>query len=173
MPSLRTAPRTLSVGFSQENSGVYTPTMVSPSRSYLSCQPRNCGTTFLQLIHPYVQNSTNTTRPRNAAGARGWLLIHGPPTISGAGRSSAGPLPCAPTMKATPMTSARPASTDATIDRRLEIMTLTMRRQPPPVVKNLSNVADLPSALRALRPDHELDVAVEHLEKPKHLIDGL
>src|SRR5260370_7157510 len=82
MPSLHTAARTLSVGFSHANSGVCTPTMVSPALSYLSCHARNCGITFLQLIQPYVQNSTKTTRPRSAWIVSGDLLIHGPPLIS-------------------------------------------------------------------------------------------
>src|SRR5437868_13538406 len=40
--------------------------------------------TFLQLIQPYVQNSTRTTRPRSPPMVSGALLIHGPPVRSGA-----------------------------------------------------------------------------------------
>ena len=60
---------TLSCERSQKNSGLCTPTIVSPRASYRSCQARNCGITFWQLIHPYVQNSTSTTRPRSACDA--------------------------------------------------------------------------------------------------------
>src|SRR6266498_3397221 len=83
---------TLSYGFSHWNSGEWTPTMVSPSFSYLACQSRNCGITFLQLYHPKVQNSTNTTRPRNFSMLSGSLLIQGPPVISGAGWPTRSPI---------------------------------------------------------------------------------
>src|SRR5215470_8863249 len=83
-PSSFVAATTLSKGFSHENSGECTPTIVRPSLSYFACQSRNCGITFLQLYQPYVQNSTNTTRPRSLSMDRGSLLIHGPPVISGA-----------------------------------------------------------------------------------------
>src|SRR6266542_2346724 len=66
--------------------------MVSPSFSYLACQSRNCGITFLQLYHPKVQNSTNTTRPRNFSMLSGSLLIQGPPVISGAGWPTRSPI---------------------------------------------------------------------------------
>src|SRR5215813_6129573 len=84
-PRSRVAATTLSYGRSQPNSGEWTPTIVSPSFSYRSCQSRNCGITFLQLYQPYVQNSTYTTRPRSFESVSGSLLIHGPPAISGAG----------------------------------------------------------------------------------------
>src|SRR5688572_16935094 len=41
--------------------------------------------TLRQLIQPYVQNSTATTRPRRPASVSGALLIQGPPARSGAG----------------------------------------------------------------------------------------
>ena len=43
---------TLSYGFSQANSGEWTPTIVNPSFSYRPCQSRNCGITFLLLYQP-------------------------------------------------------------------------------------------------------------------------
>ena len=58
--------------------------MVKACFSYLFCQSRNCGITFLQLIQPQVQNSTRTTRPFKSDNVSGWLLIQGPPDISGA-----------------------------------------------------------------------------------------
>src|SRR4030095_11200786 len=76
------AAATLSYGFSQGNSGLWTPTIVKPARSYRSCHARNCGITFWQLIQPYVQNSTSTTRPLSSAMLRGGLLIHPPPPVT-------------------------------------------------------------------------------------------
>lgn len=52
MPNLVVASFTLSSGFSQKNSGVWTPTMVRPEASYLSCHARNCGIMLRQLIQP-------------------------------------------------------------------------------------------------------------------------
>ena len=79
MPSFFVAAATLSYGFSQKNSGVWTPTIVSPCPAYRSCHARNCGTTFLQLIQPYVQKSMSTTRPRSRWMVSGSLLIQAPP----------------------------------------------------------------------------------------------
>src|SRR4030095_656547 len=72
-PSFFVASTTFSYGFSQKNSGLWTPTIVNPSFSYRSNHPRNCGITFLQLIQPKVQNSTSTTLPRSAGVVRGAL----------------------------------------------------------------------------------------------------
>src|SRR5215831_14552118 len=83
-PSSFVAATTLSKGFSHENSGECTPTIVRPAFSNFACQSRNCGITFLQLYQPYVQNSTYTTRPRSLSIDKGSLLIQGPPAMSGA-----------------------------------------------------------------------------------------
>src|SRR2546422_6980288 len=86
MPSFFVAAATPVVGFSQKNSGECTPTMVKPALAYLPCQSRNCGITFWQLIQPWVQNSTSTTRPRSQPMVSGGLLSHGAPAMSGAAR---------------------------------------------------------------------------------------
>src|SRR2546422_1533468 len=86
MPSFFVAAATPVVGFSQKNSGECTPTMVKPALAYLPCQSRNCGITFWQLIQPWVQNSTSTTRPRRPPMVSGGLLSHGAPAMSGAAR---------------------------------------------------------------------------------------
>src|SRR5207245_6666012 len=64
------------------------PISVSPNDAYRSCHARNCGITLRQLIQPYVQNSTRTTRARRPGIVRGSLLIHGCPAMSGAGSPS-------------------------------------------------------------------------------------
>src|SRR5438876_6976644 len=64
---------------------------VKPSLPCRSYQPRTCGITFLQLIHPKVQNSTRTTRPRSPDMVKGSLLIQRSPATSGA----AWPIPTA------------------------------------------------------------------------------
>src|SRR5712671_3422839 len=84
-PSFFVASTTLSYDFSQKNSGLCTPTIVNPSFSYRSYQPRNCGITLRQLIQPKVQNSTRTTRPRRPGVVKGPLLIQRSPATSGAG----------------------------------------------------------------------------------------
>src|SRR6266404_7850312 len=84
-PSFFVASTTLSYDFSQKNSGLCTPTIVNPSFSYRSYQPRNCGITLRQLIQPKVQNSTSTTLPRRPEVVRGPLLIQRSPATSGAG----------------------------------------------------------------------------------------
>lgn len=88
IPSLRVAADTLSVDRSRKNSGVWTPTIVSPAASYLSRQSRTCGTAFWQFIQPYVQNSTRTTQPRKPLNVSGSLLTQGPPDTSCAGCAS-------------------------------------------------------------------------------------
>lgn len=52
MSSSLTAAATRADDFSQKNSGVWTPMTLNPSAAYFACQARNCGTVFLQLIHP-------------------------------------------------------------------------------------------------------------------------
>src|SRR3989304_4815846 len=47
-----TAAATFASGFSQKNSGLWTPTMVSPLAADPSCPAPNSGTTVRQLIHP-------------------------------------------------------------------------------------------------------------------------
>src|SRR5207245_2045523 len=115
------ASTTFACGFSQKNSGLWTPTTVSPNDAYRSCHARNCGITLRQLIQPYVQNSTRTTRARRPGIVRGSLLIHGCPAMSGAGSPSRSAWPAAaaapnPTSAATrwnqPVSLRAPASLD-------------------------------------------------------------
>src|SRR6266508_6542774 len=55
---------------------------------------RNCGMMFRQLIQPYVQNSTKTTRSFKSAMASGLLLIQFSPPTSGATLLTVMAVPC-------------------------------------------------------------------------------
>src|SRR3989449_1426191 len=110
-PSRFDASTTFACGFSQKNSGLWTPTTVSPNDAYRSCHARNCGITLRQLIQPYVQNSTRTTRARRPGIVRGSLLIHGCPAMSGAGSPSRSAWPAAAAAP-NPTSAARSASTE-------------------------------------------------------------
>src|SRR5687767_5746499 len=116
------APATLSAGFSQPNSGECTPTIVSPACAYRSCQPRTAGITFWQLIQPYVQNSTSTTRPRSPAIVRGSLLSQGPPVISGAAVPTRTDCPATP-----PASHASKATGSANATTAREILDIVVR----------------------------------------------
>ena len=70
-PSRSTATRTLSGTRSNANSGLWTPTIVSPASRYARSQALRCGSVRRQLMHEYVQKSTSTTLPRSAASVRG------------------------------------------------------------------------------------------------------
>ena len=92
--------------------------MVKPRLEYRSYQARNCGSVFLQLIHPYVQKSTRTTLPRRAVRVSGGLLIQAPAVTSGARRFrtwplSRGPHPTRALIRPPPVFSANRTSTDS------------------------------------------------------------
>src|SRR5918994_2837129 len=75
-PRRRDCAMTLSMFPSKSNSGVWTPTTVSPSSRYLAAQARRYGSVRSQLTQVYVQKSTSTTRPRRPSGVKGSELSH-------------------------------------------------------------------------------------------------
>src|SRR3954465_2405488 len=70
------AQRTLSMSFSNGNSGVCAPITTSPWLRYFSSQARTYGSVRSQFTHVYVQKSTSTTLPLRPAGVSGGELSH-------------------------------------------------------------------------------------------------
>ena len=81
MSSRSTAERTLSGTRSNANSGLWTPTIVSPAAAIGGIPRLEVGSVLRQLMHEYVQKSTSTTRPRRAASVRGWPLARVDPRV--------------------------------------------------------------------------------------------
>src|SRR3954447_11464016 len=71
MSRTSTACRTRSRSCSNENSGVWTPTTISPSSRYAFDHARTYGSWRSRLVHVSVQKFTSTTWPRSSAGPRG------------------------------------------------------------------------------------------------------
>src|SRR6478672_10489748 len=81
------ARRTRSTSCSNENSGVCTPTTVSPSSRYAFHHARTYGAVRSQLMHVSVHTSTTTTRPRRSVRSSGSELSHSTaPSSDGIGR---------------------------------------------------------------------------------------
>src|SRR4051812_20179160 len=76
MPNFFTPALTLSIFFSNSNSGVCTPTITSPLSAYFAFQSTRYGSVLIQLMQLYVQKSTSTTLPFKSTSFIGLVFMY-------------------------------------------------------------------------------------------------